>query len=158
MGESSGSILSPDGINYDRLKQSAVAAKFEELLKTNRDQSFDTKHLFVIFCAFEPVARLEAMWRVRPEQLAKLQIELNNPAIWRIRSDWRGIDVFFHTDAQLQGLDGRLKAQCSDAYAELISAYDEFGYFKRQPAQVAFCSKENFDKQYNGNWFYYDRR
>jgi hypothetical protein len=27
-----------------------------------------------------------------------------------------------------------------------------------RPAEVAFDSKENFEKNYAGNWFYYDRR
>lgn len=148
----------PDGMNYDRLKQAAVAAKFEELLNDRHERSFDTNRLLVIFSAFEPVARLDAIWRVRPEQLAQLQSKLNNPAIWKIRADFGGIGVFFYTDAQLQNLADGLMTQCFDALAEIMSAYDEFGYFQRQPAQVTFDSKENFDKNFEGNWFYYDRR
>lgn len=148
----------PDGMNYDSLKQAAVAAKFEELLNARHHQSFDTNRLLVIFCAFEPVARLEAIWRVRPEQLVQMQSKLNNPAIWKIRADFGGIGVFFYTDAQLQILADGLTTQCSDALAEIMSAYDEFGYFRRQPGQVTFDSKENFEKNYQGNWFNYDRR
>lgn len=148
----------PDSMNYDRFKQAAVAAKFEELLKAQHDGSFDTNRLLVIFCAFEPVARLEAIWSVRPEQLVQLQSKLNNPAIWRIRADFDGIGIFFHTDAQLQKLEDELTTQCSDALADIMSAYDEFGYFRRRPARVTFSSKETFDRDYQGNWFYYDRR
>src|SRR5215471_13896982 len=67
------SFRAPDGVTYDRLKQVAVAAKFEELLNTRHDQSFDTNRLLVIFCAFDPVARLEAIWHIRPEQLVQMQ-------------------------------------------------------------------------------------
>jgi hypothetical protein len=144
--------------SFDPLKADAIAAKFKELLRDHPEQSFDTNRLFVIFSAFEPVARLEAIWRVRPEQLAQLQSKMNNPAIWQIRGDWGGIGVFFYTNAQLKNLQDGLKAECADAYAEIISEYDEFGYFQRKPAQVTFESKENFDKNYHGNWFYYDRR
>jgi len=144
--------------NFDPLKQAAIATKFKELLKHHREQSFDTNRLLVVFSAFEPVARLEAIWRVQPDQLAQLQSKMNNPAIWQIRGDFGGIGVFFYTDAQLKSLQRDLKAECSDAYAEIISVYDEFGYFQRKPAQVTFDSKENFDKNYHGNWFYYDRR
>lgn len=147
----------PDGLNYDQIKQTAIAAKFEELLSDRHERPFDTNRLFVIFCAFEPVARLETIWRVRSEELAQLQRELNNPAIWKIRSDFRGMCVFFHTDAQLQGLEDSFKAQYSNAFAKIVSAYDEFGYFLRQPAQVTFDSKENFENNYQGNWFFYDR-
>jgi hypothetical protein len=147
-----------DGMNYDRLKQAAVAAKLEELLNGRHEQPFDTKHLLVIFCAFEPVARLEAIWRVRPEQLTQLQNELNNPEIWKIRSDFGGLVVYLHTDVQLKRLEDELKTKCSNAFARIMNAYDEFGYFRKQPAQVTFDSKENFEKSYEGNWFYYDRR
>jgi hypothetical protein len=51
-----------------------------------------------------------------------------------------------------------LKAKWSNAYAEMISAHDDFGYFRRKPAQVIFDSKENFEREYRGNWFNYDRR
>jgi hypothetical protein len=147
-----------DYLNYDRRKQADIAEKFEELLNAHNERSFDTTRLLVIFSAFEPVARLEAILRVQPEQLAQLQSKLNNHAIWKIRTDLEGIGVFFYTDAQLQNSEVGLKAQCSHAYAEIVSAFDEFGYFRRQPAQVTFDSKENFEKNYQGNWFYYDRR
>lgn len=68
--------------------------------------------------------------------------QLNNPA----------------TDAQLQNLEDGLKAQCSDAHVDIISAHDEFGHFQRQPAQVRFDSRGNFEKNCQGNSFYYDRR
>lgn len=151
-------LFCADHGNFDPLKQAAIAAKFKELIRVRREQSFDTNRLLVIFSAFEPVARLEAIGRVQPDQLAQLQNKMNNPAIWQIRGDFGGISVFFYTDAQLKDLQDSLRAECSDAYAEIIKVHDEFGYFQRNPAHVTFESKENFEKTYQGNWFYYDRR
>jgi hypothetical protein len=57
----------------------------------------------------------------------------------------------------LSGVDDAFKARCRQEYAELITPYDEFGYMRIHPAEVAFDS-ENFEKNYEGNWLYYDRR
>lgn|GEM_PF-4921792 len=44
------------------------------------------------------------------------------------------------------------------AYVDLIRPHDEFGYFAgKEDFPVAFDSKEVFDREYNGSWFYYDR-
>jgi len=156
--EEAKSFRAPDG-NFDPVKQAVIAAKFRELLASGRADLFDTHRLLVIFCAFEPVARLEAIWGVTQEQIAGLEAELNNSAIWKIRGDWAGIVVFFYTDAQLRTLEETdLKAVCSNAYAEIIGARDEFGYFRDRPAVVTFDSKENFEANYQSNWFNYDRR
>lgn len=34
-------------------------------------------------------------------------------------------------------------------------AYNEFRYFKREEFNINLDSKENFDHNYEGNWFYY---
>ena len=145
--------------NFDADKQAAIAAKFREILLTRHIESFDTNNLIVVFSAFEPAARLKAIWSVTNEQIETLAAELTNPAIWKIRTDWEGIAVFFHTDAQLAELkDTGFKEDCYNAYAKILNAYDEFGYFAESPATVIFDSKENFERTYHGSWFNYDRR
>jgi hypothetical protein len=83
---------SPDG-NFDAAKQAAIGAKFTELLGADSKEAH-TGRLLVIFTAFEPVARLEAIWSVTPDQLTTLQTKLSNPAIWTVRTDWLGIIIF----------------------------------------------------------------
>ena len=38
---------------------------------------------------------------------------------------------------------------------ELLRPHDEFGYLSRWRFAVRFDSKENFDRKYDANWFYY---
>jgi len=144
--------------NFNAVKQAAIAAKFAALVNDHRERSFNTNGLLVVFTAFEPVARLNAIWSISAEQLVQWQRNLNDPTIWKIREVGSGVGIFFYTDAQLKNLGEDLKAKWSNAYAEMISAHDDFGYFRREPAQVIFDSKENFEREYQGNWFNYDRR
>ena len=144
--------------NYDPVAQAKVAAKFKDILADRRISKFNTDELFVIFSAFEPVARVEANWKVTRAQLGQLQIGLDDPTIWLIRPSWDHVVFFFYTDAQLQtSEESDIRTLCADGYSKLLGQYDEFGYFREQPISVFFDSKENFDTKYQGNWFYYDR-
>jgi hypothetical protein len=151
-------FLTPDA-KFDPAKQAKISTRFRETLARRNDNSFDTHRLFVIFCAFEPVARIEANWRVTEEQLDQMFRTLNCPAIWKIRPSWDEAVFFFHTDAQLKASVGSgIRQTCTDAYAGVLSEYDEFGYFRQKPIAVQFDSKENFETSYGGNWFNYNRR
>jgi hypothetical protein len=109
--------------------------------------------------SFDVVARLEAIWSVTDEQIQHFRKRLANPAIWKIRNDWQGVGVFFYTDNELnRSVDEAFKAKCAKAYADILSPYDQFGYLKEKPASVTFSSKETFERDYQGNWLYYDKR
>ena len=48
-----------------------------------------------------------------------------------------------------------LKKEWADKYFEILNVYDKFGYFKRDTFEIYLDSKENFDKNYTGSWWYY---
>ncbi|MDR2929130.1 MAG: hypothetical protein LBV41_13170, partial [Cytophagaceae bacterium] len=48
-----------------------------------------------------------------------------------------------------------LKKEWADKYREILRQHDEFGYYKRGRFNIYLDSKENFDKNYNSNWWYY---
>ena len=43
----------------------------------------------------------------------------------------------------------------TEKYFNLLKDYDEFNYFERDSFMIYFDSKENFDKNFKSNWFYY---
>jgi hypothetical protein len=147
------------GSNFDPARQADLVAAFGDILTRHPGTAFSTRDMSVVFTAFEPVARTEAIWSITREDIIVLEAKLNNPAIWTIKAEWHGASVFFHTEAEKKSLcDGPFSAACVDAFAEVVRKYDAFGYFARRPATLCFESKENFDKTYHGNWFFYDRR
>lgn len=40
-------------------------------------------------------------------------------------------------------------------YFAILKPHDEFDYLVQESFTVAFDSKQNFDNNYQGNWFYY---
>jgi hypothetical protein len=51
--------------------------------------------------------------------------------------------------------DSELHKKWNEQYFDILKKYDEFGYFKRDFYSVFLDSKENFDKNYESNWYYY---
>lgn len=38
---------------------------------------------------------------------------------------------------------------------DILKQYDIFKYFERRTFKISLDSKENFDKNYQSNWYYY---
>ena len=60
------------------------------------------------------------------------------------------------TDEKVKEYDKpEIKSTWADKYFDFVKTFDEFNYFKRTDIQVYLDSKENFDKNFESNWFYY---
>lgn len=120
---------------------------------------FRTDRLFVIFDAFEPIARQEVNRRIPQTDIDNLKQDLESKNIWEIYREFEMTTFFFHTDLQIQEYnnDGTIEL-IKRRYYELLKLYDAFDYFKFNDNFIAFDSKENFDKNFESNWFWYSRR
>lgn len=64
--------------------------------------------------------------------------------------------VFFFTEKQLkEAVQSGLKQKLKEVYFKLLQQYDEFGYYTLEECGLYFDSKENFDKNFESNWYYY---
>lgn len=140
-------------LNAHKLRQNDLLRKMRSWFDS---QETITENLFVIFTAFEPVAKCEANESIPNSEIEKLQIALQCKNLWTISRCFASATFFFHTDEQVSGskTDGS-RERMRDAYFELLIRYDEFNYFDKTTYAVAFDSKENFDKNYQSNWYYY---
>ncbi len=147
-----------DGPNFDTAKQQAIAARFAELVNRQCPGRYDVDGLLVVFSAFAPLAREDADSQIADVEIRDLQERIANPHLWTIHRCFARVIFMFYTDEQARAY---AQAGCRQAYAdlyfELLQRHDEFGYLRRARFTVEFDSKENFDKNYAGNWFYYDR-
>ncbi|HEY5823819.1 MAG TPA: hypothetical protein VIT44_05625 [Cyclobacteriaceae bacterium] len=149
-------------INFDTDMQTAIATKFKEILSMKngltgffRSSRYVTDNILIVFSAFEPVARLEANLKIPQEKVKELQKDLDNPDLWKI-SSFGATTFFLFTDNQVRKYEGsKIKKDWTDKYFELLERYDEFKYFKRKDFSIHLDSKENFDKNYESNWYYY---
>ena len=160
------------GITYfDKEKQEAIGKEFKKCLSTQgiiKEKSiFDflkkadkpkylTENIWVVYGAFEPIAKMEATSKIPAEVIQTLKESLNNDTIWEISISFSSATYFFYTDNQLKQFDNlEVKKIWTDKYFELVKKYDEFDYFKREATTIYFDSKENFDNNYQSSWFYY---
>jgi hypothetical protein len=167
----SASFKGSNGFNFDSVKQKAIAEKFKEtlreqgviqkkkllgLFKKSETIKYRAENIWVIYGDFESIARTEANESVLESKVKALKNELDNKDIWEISRAFSGTTIFLYTDEQVKKYENsEAHKKWTDKYFELLSQYDEFGYFKRDFFSVYLDSKENFDNNYESNWYYY---
>jgi len=143
---------------YDKEKQKAIGAQFK---KAMLDQGlapgkYLTEDTWVIYGAFEPIAKMEATSAITPAEVQKLKEELNNKDIWEISVGFTTATYFLFTDKQVAEYNRpEVKELWAAKYLELVKPHDEFNYYKIETTEIYLDSKENFDNNYQSNWYYY---
>ena len=158
---------------FDKKKQKAIGDKFCKLMrqqgldKKNQNSFLNfinpkkngiylTDNVFVIYGAFEPVAKFEAATKITKELTEKFIASFDNKEIWTISIGFAIPTFFMFTDEKVKEFDKpEIKKVWADRFYDLIKPFDEFDYFKRDNIKVLIDSKENFDNNYQSNWFYY---
>jgi len=152
---------------YDKKKQDGIARQFKaEMIKKEHIKSrfystkskYETHNLLVIFSAFEPISMIETNEAIPESSINKLKTEINNPDLWEISRCFARTTFFLYTEKQVEDYEKKgFRQTWSKMYFDLLKDYDKFGYFKLDRFSIYLDSKENFDNNYQGNWFYYDR-
>lgn len=165
-------FLTNDISYFDKSKQKQIAKKFKETIeqqrlskKTNsflnffkpeQNGKYLTENIFVIYGAFETVAKQEATYKITKELIDKFINSFNNNDIWTISIGFTIPTFFMFTDEKVKEYDKpEIKKLWAEKYYDFVKPFDEFNYFKREDIQVYLDSKENFDKNYESNWYYY---
>jgi hypothetical protein len=165
-------FLTNDISYFDKTKQKAIGQKFSETIKqqglskssnvffkifsSKNDGIYLTDNVFVIYGAFEPVAKLETSYKIKQEQTEEFIKSFHNKDIWTISIGFTIPTFFMFTDEKVKEYDKpELKKVWGDRYFDFVKPFDEFNYFKRDDIQVLIDSKENFDNKYESNWYYY---
>jgi hypothetical protein len=86
--------------NFDATKQREIRDRFASVAGDSLDGGTNIGRLLVIFSSFEPVARMEANWRVSDDDIEQLMETLSCPDLWKVRRGFENVTFFFYTDAQ----------------------------------------------------------
>lgn len=165
-------FITQDIFYFDKPKQKAIGKKFSEVIKQqglskdsnpissilglNKNGLYLTDNVFVIYGAFEPVAKLEATYKITNKQMEEFIRSFDNSDIWTISIGFTIPTFFMFSDEKVRAYDKpEVKEMWADKFFEFIKLFDAFNYFKRNDIQVLIDSKENFDKNYQSNWYYY---
>ncbi|MEI8194399.1 MAG: hypothetical protein WCI73_00665 [Phycisphaerae bacterium] len=121
-------------------------------------KDFDPRKVLLIVSNFsEEVMIYAAQQFIRRDVEALIQ-KFSSDRMWKIASQSKEIVAFFldeiaKNSAVINGAGERIRQACYD----LIKRYDAFNYITPQNLSVLFDSKENLDKNFQGNLFYYFR-
>jgi hypothetical protein len=141
-----------NGIFPNSTRQEEIKEIFSTMFDGQKE--YLTDNLYVIFSAFEPIAKEEANGKIATRDLEDLKLRLNIPELWEIKRNFSTGIFFFYTNDQVKNYDSE-KEKLKKEYFKLIKTCDEFGYLNESGFSIDFDSKENFDKIYQSNWFYY---
>lgn len=130
----------------------SILKKYRELYPNSSTQ------LSSIVCAtFKPAAIAEANDSIEVVKLETLKSHFAEQ-VWEISRFMGYTTIFFYTQKQLQeSMSNGLQSQLVNAYFALLKPFDEFDYIHKDSLKVYFDSKENFDKTYEGKWYFYYR-
>lgn len=165
-------FLTKKSLYINKIKQKAIGLKFSEIIKqqglsksikTDSNNSLQktkdlylTDNVLVTYCAFETVAKLEAIYKITTKATEDFIKSFRNKDIWTISICFTIPTFFMFTEQKVKEYNkSEIISTWTDKFFEIVKAYDEFNYFKRNEIQVLIDSKENFDKKYNSNWYYY---
>ena len=157
--------------NFDSKKQKQIADKFRltlieqglikkkkltDFFKSPQSSKYKTENIWIYTSAFEPIARSEANGKIPENKVQELKREFDNKELWEISRVFSGATFFFYTDEQVKKYENsETVKKWTDKYFDLLTQFDEFGYFKRDSFSIYLDSKENFDNNYESNWYYY---
>ncbi|MDI1311215.1 hypothetical protein [Prosthecobacter sp.] len=140
------------------INERRASEQFTLLLTECGLPNFRTKDLFVIFSAFEPIARIDVLYQLSEEMLDQFRQQLKHEALWKIVVGIGQVIFFFYTAKQMSEWEHScLRDEWTRQINSLIQPFDEFGYFGLRPLNLILDSKENLDQTYGGSLFYYFR-
>lgn len=159
----------PESFWYDKDKQQAVAILFTQSLRGadlramfglppgEQHAAVHADEIIVYFADFERVAIWEVHDLVTGRELEDFTASVSKgQQFWCIQRLSGPPIVFVHTDEQARTLRASaLPVTWADKYFEIAKRHDEFGYLPRSAVAIQVDSKENFEANYSGNWYYY---
>jgi len=151
--------LRPDALSFSAsIIERRASERFTLLLTECGLPNFRTKGLFVIFSAFEPIARIDVLHQLSKEMLDQFRQQLKHEALWKIVVGIGQVIFFFYTAKQMSEWEhSGLRDEWTRQMNSLIQPLDEFGCFRLHPLSLIVDSKDNLDQNYDGNLFFYLR-
>jgi hypothetical protein len=131
--------------------------EFTEIVGHMGKQSqFETRNVLLISDAFADEAMNQAAFKFTEKNTYSIIKAFPNEKLWKITGFGRHIVVFFVDEnakslALANGATDRIRSACF----ERMKVYDEFNYLTLENLSVCFDTKENLDKNYQGNFYYY---
>lgn len=142
--------------------QEQISFEFSRLAKMyNFTKPSNLDNLLVVFNEFSHEAKTDANWKAikEAENYLKDKYQYQDIWIWHISAEFESVIVFYLSESDIikyneNGISENIKSD----YYKILRKYDEMGYYTMDSFLMTFDSKENLDRNYEGNLFFYSRR
>jgi len=140
------------GGSVDSRKQQSVKNAFYEKVP---GEEYANRDIWVTFRDFETEAKQDILESIPVSEIEALEEKHKDKNIWKI-AKYLYISVFVYTEEQRKAaiIDGTEKLLRDELFA-LVKKYDKFNYFTPENFIFYLDSKEVFDRDFEGNWWYY---
>lgn len=136
-----------------RIEKTIIAEFRKQMIDQKLEHKYPVDDFFVYVTAFERVAKDEVTSKIKLKEYKKL---INNSEIWEIQNWFSSVVIFLFTDKQVKKYkNSDAKKVWEEEYLKMLQPHDTFGYFPSEKFEIHLDSKENFDKNYQSNWYYY---
>ncbi len=144
-------------MEFDKKKQSLVMSKFFELAeKYNFSIGAEENEIWLDYHYWFPIDYMNYIVNKVERTTSKEVIRKykTDAGIWQIITNGYGVIVFYRTEAQkATNSQNGISDSIKNEYYLAIKAIDELDFYKDE--YIFFDSKENLDKNFNGNLYYY---
>lgn len=141
------------GFGFDAAKQAAVRKAAIELNALEHLSSQKQDQTLVIFTDFQRGAREEAAAMISEKDIETIRLQVGGPDVWKVSRIFGLAVVFFESDKDIGSAPGKYaQAAWRKALQSITREYDACRFFDAEPLRVGFDSRENFEKNYNGDW------
>lgn len=126
--------------------------------ESGASNTYNTNNVLLISDNFSKEAMTQAAQQlIRYDRKTLVQV-LRSDRVWIIEGISEVLVVFFiDEEAKKRALTSGAGERIRQACFQVIKRYDEFDYITLENFTVLFDSRENLDKTYGGNLFYYFR-
>ena len=148
----------PDYSGYKKEYQQEILDAFLKIYDGSNFMDFDAEFKpWVCYHVFDDVAISEANGEIGIEKLSEITKEYSEIGIWQIVQFFEATIVFLFEVKQLEELDkGKAESLRKRLFKE-VKAHDEFDILKEDRFTINFDTKENLDKNYEGDMINYFR-
>ncbi len=142
---------------YDKNKQSEISQAFYEFaVKNNFKEKDKIKNLRICYNDFSVEMKTDINNRAYSSIGKQIKEKYAQYSLWNIYTAFSSVVVFFYNEKVIcRNSENGISNMIRYDYFTALKVLDEFDVYSSDNFVMTFDSKENLDKNYQGNLYYY---
>ena len=146
---------------YNKKYNNLIASNFLRIvreLKMDGFANYQGENFHMSYSVFSKIAIIECLSKVSKSELNQIKEKYLSKGLWEISIHHDSVVIFYAREAEIKSNNKLgVTKEIENKIKDLAQQYDAFNYLKEEPIFFGYDSKDNFDKNFNGNWYDYYR-